>query len=113
MNYLLMLFDNEDDWAAMSEDRRGEVLGAYFAYTDALKKAGAYVAGDPLDHSSNGKRVRQGRIEDGPFADGKEILGGYYLIEAKDLDEALEWAARCPCASLGHVEVRPVWNAGQ
>lgn len=113
MKYLLMLFDNEDAWAAMEEENRNAVLGAHFAYTDALKNAGAFISGEPLDHSSNAKRARKGRIEDGPFADGKEILGGFYMIEAKNLDDALDWAARCPCASYGYVEVRPVWAVGE
>jgi hypothetical protein len=112
MKYLLMLFDNEDAWASLEEAERNDILGSYFAYTEALTKAGAFVSGEPLDHSSNGKRVRGARIEDGPFADGKEILGGFYMIDAKNLDEALDWAARCPCASTGHVEVRPIWNVG-
>ncbi|MFC2953174.1 YciI family protein [Marinicaulis aureus] len=112
MNYLLMLYDNEDEWAAMEDEKRNGILGSYFAYTDALRDAGAYVDGNPLEHSKEGKRARQGRVEDGPFADGKETLGGYYLIEAPDLDAALDWAARCPCASFGYVEVRPVWNVG-
>ena len=113
MKYLFMLYDNEDQWADMADETRDEILGAYFAYTDALKNAGAYIDGEPLDHSSNGKRVRGASVEDGPFTDGKETLGGFYLIEADNLDEALDWAARCPCASLGHVEVRPVWNPGE
>ncbi|MHA7873189.1 MAG: YciI family protein, partial [Hyphococcus sp.] len=58
------------------------------------------------------KRVRKSGVQDGPFSDGKEQLGGYYIIEADNLDEALDWAARCPCAELGHIEVRPVWNIG-
>ena len=110
MQYLLMLYDNEDEWAAMEEEKRNGILGSYFAYTDALRQAGAYVAGEPLEHSQEGKRARQGRVEDGPFADGKETLGGFYMIEAPDLDAALDWAARGPCASFGYVEVRPLWN---
>ena len=113
MQYLFLLYDNEDDWAAMAEEKRNEILGAYFAYSDALREAKAYIGGEPLDHSKTGKRVRASGVEDGPFADGKETLGGYYMIDAKNLDEALDWAARCPCASYGHVEVRPVWNIGE
>ncbi|MBL4618476.1 MAG: hypothetical protein JKX88_00070 [Marinicaulis sp.] len=113
MKYLLLLHDNEDAWQTMEESKRNEIFGSYMAYTEALKKGGAYLSGEPLEHSQNGKRVRAAGVQDGPFADGKEQLGGFYLVEAKNLDEALNWAARCPCASFGHVEVRPVWNVGE
>ncbi len=112
MKYLLMLHDNEDAWATMEEAKRDEIFGSYMAYTEALKKADAYHGGEPLEHSKMGKRVRSKGVQDGPFADGKEQLGGYYMIEADNLDAALDWAARCPCASIGHVEVRPIWNIG-
>lgn len=113
MKYLLLLHNDEDAWFDMAESERNEILGSFMAYTDALKKADAWRAGAPLEHSKHGKRVRVSGVEDGPFADGKEQLGGFYMIEAENLDEALDWAARCPCASLGHVEVRPVWNLGE
>ena len=112
MKYLFLLYNDEDGWDALSTDEKSQTVGAYMAYTDALKKSGAHISGEPLDHSRNGKRVRQAGIEDGPFADGKEQLGGFYLIEAENLDDALDWAARCPCAANGHVEVRPIWNIG-
>jgi hypothetical protein len=112
MKYLFLLYDDENAWDSMPEDQRNEIFGSYFAYSDALRKSGAYIAGAPLVHSRDAKRVGR-QVEDGPFADGKEQLGGYYMIDAKNLDEALDWAARCPCASIGHVEVRPVWNIGE
>jgi len=88
------------------------VFGAYMAYTQALKDAGAFVAGDPLQPSSTATTVRlrsdTREVLDGPYADTKEQLGGYYLVEAKDLDEAVAWAARCPGATHGVMEVRPV-----
>ena len=86
---------------------------AWMDYTDDLQKAGVYVAGDQLEHTStattitvhDGKRV----TSDGPFAETKEVLGGYYLLECANLDEALEWSARCPAAYMGgKIEVRPV-----
>jgi len=114
MRYMLLLNDDENAWAAMKEAERNEIFGAYFAYSEALKKSGAYIDGAPLEHSSQGKSVRvsggKPAVQDGPFTDAKELLGGFYMIEANDLDEALDWAARCPCASNGHVEVRPIWN---
>ncbi len=113
MKYLFLLYDDENVWDTMPEEKKSEIFGSYFAYSDALRKSGAYIAGEPLVHSREGKRVSKTRVEDGPFVDGKEQLGGYYLVDASNLDEALDWAARCPCASLGHVEVRPVWNIGE
>lgn len=112
MKYVFLLHDEEDMWDTMEDTKKNEVFGSYMAYTEALKKADAHIAGAPLDHSREGKRVRVSGVQDGPFADGKEQLGGFYMIEAKNIDDALDWAARCPCASFGHVEVRPVWNIG-
>jgi len=112
MKYMFLLYDNEDAWDTMEDAKKNEIFGAYMAYTDALRKSDAYIDGAPLPHSREAKRIRASGVQDGPFADGKEQLGGYYMIEAKNLDDALEWAARCPCASIGHVEVRPVWNIG-
>ncbi len=112
MKYVFLLYDNEDAWDTMEDAKKNEVFGAYMAYTESLKKSNVYIGGAPLPHSRDAKRIRASGVQDGPFADGKEQLGGYYMVEAKNLDEALEWAARCPCASIGHVEVRPVWNIG-
>lgn len=112
MKYLFLLYDNEDAWDAMEEAKKEEIYGSYRAYAEALRKADALISAAPLPHSRDGKRVTLGGVQDGPFVDGKEQLGGYFMIEADNLDDALDWAARCPCASLGHVEVRPVWNIG-
>lgn len=110
MKYLFLLYDDENGWEALPPEQKQQTIGAYMAYSEALKNAGAHIAGEPLDHSKNGKRIRADSVQDGPFADGKEQLGGFYMVEAKNLDEALDWAARCPCATTGHVEVRPIWN---
>ncbi len=110
MKYLFLLYNDEDGWEALSSEEKTETVGAYQAYAQALKKAGVHISSEPLDHSRNGKRVRASGVEDGPFADGKEQLGGFFMIEADNLDDALDWAARCPCAAQGHVEVRPVWD---
>src|SRR6185437_16950470 len=106
------------DESAMREARAAakggapEMMGAYRAYTEAMKKAGVFVAGDALQTSDTATvvRVRDGRTQvlDGPYAEAKEQLAGYYLIEARDLDAALEWAARCPGAEWGTMEVRPI-----
>lgn len=116
MQYILLLSNDENVWETLSEADRNKGFAAYGAYTEALKNAGAYLGGAPLAHSADGARVRADggtrRVEDGPFSDSKEQLGGFYLIEAGDLDSALDWAAKCPCAEHGTVEVRPVWQMG-
>lgn len=113
MQFAFLLYDDEDAFAAASEAEQRDVVGKHMAYSQALRGAGAYIAGAPLDHTRASKRVSSPegrvRVEDGPFTDAKEQIGGYYLIEARDLDAALDWAARCPAASYGRIEVRPVW----
>lgn len=113
MKYLFLLFDDEDVWDQMKEDKKTSIVASYFEYAQALRETGAMLAGAPLPHSRDAKRVKKDVVQDGPFADGKEQLGGYFLVEARDLDDALDLAARCPCATYGHVEVRPVWNIGE
>jgi hypothetical protein len=112
MQYMLLIYDAEGTWRSMSEDDRNAVMGEYFAYTEALKKAGKYVAGDALQPTETAKsiRIRDGKTTttDGPFAETKEILGGYYLVEVDSEDEALEWAAKIPSARFGTIEVRPI-----
>ncbi|MEI9890017.1 MAG: YciI family protein [Caulobacteraceae bacterium] len=115
MQYMLLIHTDEARMReAMAAAKGGppEMMGAYLAYTEAMKQAGVFVAGDALQPSSTATvvRVRDGKTQvlDGPYAEAKEQLGGYYLIEAKDLDAALEWAARCPGAQLGTMEVRPI-----
>ena len=114
MQYLLMLYSNEDGWSQMAEAQQQEAMGAYMAYTEALKKSGAYVGSNRLRDTPSATTVRvangKSQVLNGPYADTKEQLGGYYLLEVADLDAALSWAARCPGASHGVVEVRPVWS---
>jgi hypothetical protein len=114
MQYLLLLYSEEGAWNALPPKVQEEGLSAYAAYGEALRKAGALVNSNRLRDSVDATRVSVGggktKVQDGPYADTKEQLGGYYLIEAKDLDEAIQWAARCPGASHGTVEVRPVWE---
>jgi hypothetical protein len=113
MQYLLMLYQNEQMWPKMSKAEQAEGVAAYGAYTEALKKAGVLVGSNRLQPTANGTtvRVKEGKTQvlDGPYADSKEQLGGYYLIDVADLDAAISWAARCPGASHGAVEVRPSW----
>ena len=90
------------------------MVAAYGAYTEAMKKAGVLVAANRLQPSTAASTVRvadgKTKVLDGPYAETKEQLGGYYLIDVPDLDAALSWAARCPGASHGTIEVRPVWT---
>jgi hypothetical protein len=114
MQYLLMLYSDEAGWSHMTEAQQQQGMAAYMAYTEALKKAGAWKGSNRLQPiaSATTVRIKDGKqqVLDGPYADSKEQLGGYYLIEAPDLDSAIAWAARCPGASHGTIEVRPVWE---
>jgi hypothetical protein len=113
MHYLLMLYLDEGAFPKMTDDERAQGMAAYAAYTDALRKAGVVVGLNRLQPTESATTVRladgKPQVLDGPYADSKEQVGGYYLIDVPDLDAALGWAARCPTASHGAVEVRPVW----
>jgi hypothetical protein len=112
MEYLLTIYNDESRYATMSEEESKQLMDAYWAFTDDVQKAGVYVGGHGLQPTQTATtvRVRGGErmLTDGPFAETKEQLGGYYLLDCKDLDEALDWAARIPDAANGSVEVRPV-----
>ena len=114
MQYVLLVHAAEDGWAQMSPAQQEQGLAAYTAYTAALKSSGSLVASDRLRDSSTATvvRVRDGKtkVVNGPYAESKEQLGGYFVIEAKDLDEALKWAEKCPGAHHGTMEVRPIWS---
>lgn len=113
MQYLLMLYSDQSAWGRMSSSDQERGVAAYRAYTQALKEAGVWVGSNRLQDTETATTVRlvdgKSQVLDGPYVDSKEQLGGYYLIEASDLDAALGWAARCPGASHGTIEVRPVW----
>jgi len=112
VQYMLLIYDDEKVWARMSEAERGALFQEYIGYSNELVEAGAFVAGNQLQGSDTATvvRVRDGETltTDGPFAETKEQLGGYYLIEAESLDDALDWAAKIPSARIGTIEVRPV-----
>jgi hypothetical protein len=116
MQYLLLIYSNETTDAQIPAEERQKSFGEWMAYTADLKGQGAFVAGDALQPTATATsvRIRNGErmITDGPFAETKEQLGGYYLVEAKDLDGALEWATKCPGARTGTIEVRPVMVFG-
>jgi hypothetical protein len=114
MQYILLLYVNEDGWTKLTKTEQEQGVAAYSAYTEALSKSGSLRAGNRLQRSSCATTVRTSngkpQVLDGPYADSKEQLGGYYIIEVPDLDAALSWAARCPTANHGVVEVRPFWD---
>jgi len=112
MQYLLLIHADERVWPAMSDDERRRIVEEYAAVTDEMHERGAYLGSNRLAPTSTAStvRVRDGEdvVTDGPFAETKEQLGGYFLIDVESLDEALEWAARLPTARRGSVEVRPI-----
>jgi len=112
MKYLCLIYDSESTWATMSKEQADALMGEYFAFTEAIRQSGQYLAGEALQpvQTATTVRIRNGKLSttDGPFAETKEQLGGYYLIEAKDLNDAIQVASRIPSAKLGSVEVRPV-----
>lgn len=112
MKYLCLIYDEEKTVAAMSASENEAFMAEYFAFTEDITRSGHMVSGDALQPVSTATtvRVRNGRISttDGPFAETKEQLGGYYLIEARDLNDAIQVAARIPSARIGGVEVRPI-----
>jgi hypothetical protein len=114
MQYLLLIYDTEKTTSAMSEADRKQMNTDYVTFTKAIVASGHFKGGDALQpiHTATTVRVRDGKTSttDGPFAETREQLGGYYLIEAKDLDEANAIAARIPSAKSGSIEVRPVMN---
>jgi hypothetical protein len=115
MQYMLMAYVQEDGWRKMTPAQQEQGMAAYMAFTEALTKAGALKAAGRLQPSSAATTVRithgKSQVLDGPYLDSKEQLGGYFFIEVPDLDAAIAWAARCPAADHGVVEVRPVSQA--
>ena len=112
MQYMLLIYGEESTWAKLTPDQISAEMGAYMAYTQDLAKAGVLVAGDELQPIATAKTISvsagKQKVVDGPFAETKETLGGYYLIKADSQEEALAWAAKCPGARHGRIEVRPV-----
>jgi hypothetical protein len=112
MQYLLLIHSEEAHWGRISEDERNAVKQEYFAFTNDLRESGAYVTGAQLQPTSTATTVQiqdgETLTTDGPFAETKEQLGGYYLIDVESQDEAIEWAAKIPSARFGKIEVRPI-----
>jgi len=113
MQYMLLIYGDERAFESIPREQMTEIFNAHMAYGQSLRDAGALVASNRLRPTSAATTVRisdgKTKVLDGPFAETKEQLGGYYLIEVPDLDAALDWAKRCPAARYGTVEVRPIW----
>lgn len=112
MRYLLLIYGNEAEQSNLSPEEQQTTMMAYNDFTEMIQKRGAHLAGEALHPVSSATtvRVRQGKVltTDGPFAETKEQLGGFYLIQSANLDEAIEIAAKIPAANNGSIEIRPI-----
>jgi hypothetical protein len=112
VQYMLLIYAEESRWQRMSDDERNRAMESYRRFTEELRSAGAMVAGDRLQPTANATTVRvrddEQLVTDGPYAETKEQLGGYYLIEAESLDDAIQWAAKLPGSHHGSVEIRAI-----
>jgi hypothetical protein len=117
MRYLCLIYDEEQKLAAMPKSESDAFMGEYFAFTEGIRKSGHYIGGEALQpvQTATTVRIRNGKLSttDGPFAETKEQLGGYYLINARDLNDAIQVASKIPSARLGSVEVRPIMEFDQ
>ena len=116
MQYMLLIYNDEVAWQGLGDEERESIFGEYMSLVGSLRESGQYVDGAPLQPTSTSTtvRVRGGEqlVTDGPFADTKEQLGGFFMIEAENVDDAIEIAARIPGARYGTIEVRPVMPIG-
>lgn len=114
MRYLCLIYEEQKKFEAMSKSEQDAGLAEYSAFTDGIKKSGHYIGAEALQpvQTATTVRVRNGKLSttDGPFAETREQLGGYYLINAKDLNDAIQVASRIPSAKWGTIEVRPIWE---
>ncbi len=112
MQYMILIYSDEQAWADLPQDQLQAAYGEYLAYSQELVDAGVMRGGSELAPTSTATTItfRNGEYvtTDGPYAETKEQLGGYYLIEVENLDQALAWAKKCPGAKAGHLEVRPL-----
>ena len=117
MHYMLTIYAAEAGLQKLPKDVAEQAMAAYGAYNEALKKAKVHVAGERLRPVATASTVRvvegKTKVQDGPYIETKEQLGGFYIIDVPDLDEALKWAAKCPGAQHGTIEVRAIWPADE
>ena len=112
MQFLCLIYEDESLMSTRSDEENGKMFNDYRAFTEEVQTANSFVAGDALLPTNTATTVRirnnETMVTDGPFAETKEQLGGYYLLECENLDEALKWAAKIPSAKFGSIEVRPI-----
>jgi hypothetical protein len=112
VKYAILIYGDESGFADLTKEQIDENMQGWWGYEGQLKEAGVKLAGEALQRSGTGKSVRaqdgKHSVSDGPFAETKEQLGGFYLLDVKDEDEAIEWAVKCPGVEFGTIEVRPV-----
>ena len=117
MQYLCLIYDDEKQWERLPPAESAKIIDEFAAYTESIRRSGHYAGGNALQPTQTATtvRVRRGKVAttDGPFAETKEQLGGYYLLNARDLNEAIQLAARIPGARFGSVEVRPIMELPQ
>ena len=114
MNYLCLIYSDETQTAKLPKPETEKIMSEFFAFTDSIKASGNWLGSNRLQptHTATTIRIRDGKLSttDGPFMETREHLGGYYLIEAKDLNDAIRIASRIPAAKFGSIEVRPIWE---
>jgi hypothetical protein len=112
MRYMLLIYGDESGWGNLSEADQQAEMGKWYQYTEELRSSGASPHGEALQPTATATCVRDNDgeplVTDGPFAETKEQLAGYYLLEVADLDEAIKWAHKCPAATAGTIELRPI-----
>ena len=117
MKYLCLIYENEKDWENVPPADGEAIMNEYFAFSEGIRRSGQYVAAEALQPTATATtvKVRNGKVSttDGPFAETKEQLGGYYLINAKDLNDAIQVASKIPSSRLGSIEVRPIMEFAQ
>ena len=115
MKYLCLIYSDEKAGATRTQEQTAAMWAEYMAYTDDIRKSGHMLGGEALQPTTTATtiRIRNGKLSttDGPFVETKEQVGGFYLVEAKDLNDAIQVASRIPGAKYGAIEVRPVWTA--
>lgn len=112
MKYAFLLYEDESRWETMAEAERMALIEQHMAYAGALVEAGKLSAGEPLEPTKTARTLKAGTVADGPYADSKEQLGGFYVVDVADEAEALEWARKCPLMEGGTLEIRTIPDYG-
>lgn len=112
MKFAFLLYENEKSWDIMPETERDALIGRHMAYAAALEKAGVMAGGAPLEPTAGARLLNNGSVQDGPYADTKEQLGGIYMVDVDDEAAALAWARQCPLMNGSSLEIRPIPDYG-